>query len=193
MALSQVVDVEVNPADIAGVCIWYMLGSAEFSIALSALYQLLLFNPQQECAMLSGLRDCGRSRQLTDTWAANKPYYASLWKLQWEGCAGKEILLSSRGLNPPARAAPAAPREQSPPPSPEKPKPLPPPPKSTQHKKTPPPKRKSFKSGNSSSSDQALPVDMGRRRGSSRSSKSGARSPPLWRGMRYLTPCLVNR
>ena len=45
MALSQVMDVEVNPADVAGVHIRYRLGTAEFSIALSALYQLLLLNP----------------------------------------------------------------------------------------------------------------------------------------------------
>ena len=50
MALSQVMDVEVNPADVAGVCILYRLGTAEFSIALSALYQLLLLSPKQGCA-----------------------------------------------------------------------------------------------------------------------------------------------
>ena len=47
MALSQIVDVEVNPADGAGVRIRYKLGTTEFSIALSALYQLLLLNPQR--------------------------------------------------------------------------------------------------------------------------------------------------
>ena len=73
MALSQVVDVEVNPADVAGVRIRYKLGTADFSIALSPLYQLLLLNRQRGCAILSGLREWGRSRRLTDTWAANTP------------------------------------------------------------------------------------------------------------------------
>ena len=48
---------EVNPADVAGVCIRYRLGTADLSIAQSALHQLLLLNPQQVCAILSGLRD----------------------------------------------------------------------------------------------------------------------------------------
>ena len=74
MALSQVVDVEVNPADVAGVRIWYKLGTAEFSIAVSAPYHLLLLSPQRGCAILSGLREWERSRRLMDTWAANTPY-----------------------------------------------------------------------------------------------------------------------
>ena len=45
MALSQVVDVEVNLADVAGVRIRYKLGTAQFRITLSALYQVLLLNP----------------------------------------------------------------------------------------------------------------------------------------------------
>ena len=71
MAQSQVVDVEVNPADVAVVRIRYKLGTAEFSIALSALYQLLLLNPQRGCSILSRLREWEHSHRLTDTWAAN--------------------------------------------------------------------------------------------------------------------------
>ena len=52
---------EVNPADVAGVRIRYKLVTAEFSIALSALYQLLLLNPQRGCAIVSGLREWERS------------------------------------------------------------------------------------------------------------------------------------
>ena len=36
---------EVNPAVVAGVRIRYRLGTAEFSIALFVVYQLLLLNP----------------------------------------------------------------------------------------------------------------------------------------------------
>ena len=61
----------MNPADVAGVQIRYRLGTAEFSIALSALYQLLLLNPQWGCSIMSGLREWERSSRLTDTWAAN--------------------------------------------------------------------------------------------------------------------------
>ena len=191
MALSQVVDVEVNPADVAGVRIRYKLGTAEFSIALSALYQLLLLNPQRGCAILSGLREWERSRRLTDTWAANTPCWAALGELGWEGCSDEDILMSSRRMNPPT---PASPRNASPakPAPAEKPKPpAAPPPKPPQSKKRPP-ARKSFESGSSSSSDQALhrPHGKGKR---SRRSKSGARSPPPWRGMSHLTPCLVSR
>ena len=63
----------MNPADVPRVRISYRLGTAEFSIALSALYQLLPLNPQRRCAALSVLREWGRSRHLTDTWAANTP------------------------------------------------------------------------------------------------------------------------
>ena len=62
---------EVNPADVAGVRIRYRLGTAEFSIALPALYQLLLLNPQRGCSILPGSREWEQSRHLTDTWAAN--------------------------------------------------------------------------------------------------------------------------
>ena len=46
----------MNPADAAGVRIRYRLGIAEFSIALSALHQLLLLNPKRRCAILTGLQ-----------------------------------------------------------------------------------------------------------------------------------------
>ena len=72
---------EVNPADVAGVHIRYRLGTAEFIIALSAVYELLLLNPQRGCCMLSGLWEWERSRCLTDTWAANAPCWASLSEL----------------------------------------------------------------------------------------------------------------
>ena len=49
---------EVNPADVAGFPIRYRLVFAEFSIALSALYQLLLLNPQQGALSCPGC-DCG--------------------------------------------------------------------------------------------------------------------------------------
>ena len=137
-ALSHVVDVEVNPADVAGVRIPYGFGTAEFSsIALSALYQLLLLNPQRGCAILSGLREWERSHRLTDTWAANTPCWASLGELGWEGCADEEIVLSSCGLNPPTPASPRSPSPAKPAPA-EKPKPpAVSPPKPTQPKKLP--------------------------------------------------------
>ena len=111
MALSQVVHVEVNAAGAAGVCIPYKLGTAWFSIAPSALYQLLLLNPQGGCAILSGLREWERSHRLTDTWAANTPCLAALGELGWEGCSDEDILMSSCGMNPPT---PASPRNTSP-------------------------------------------------------------------------------
>ena len=43
-ALSQIMDAEVNPADVARVLIRYRPGTAEFSIAVSAVYQQLLLN-----------------------------------------------------------------------------------------------------------------------------------------------------
>ena len=97
---------EVAPGDIAGVRSRYRLGTAEFRIALSALYQLLLLNPQRGCAILSGLREWERSRRLADTWAANTPCLASLGELGWEGCADEAILLSSCGLSPPTLGSP---------------------------------------------------------------------------------------
>ena len=122
MALSQVVDVEVNPADVAGVRIRYKLGTAEFSIALSALYQLLLLNPQRGCAILSGVRDWERSRRLADTWAAHTPCLAALEEFGWEGCSDEDILMSSRGMNPPTPASPRSASPAKPAPA-EKPKP----------------------------------------------------------------------
>ena len=98
MALSGVMDVEVNAADVAGDYIRYRLGTTEFCIALSAPFQLLLLNPQPGCCIMSGLRECERSCRLTNTWA---PCWASLGELGWEGCADEEILLSNCGLNPP--------------------------------------------------------------------------------------------
>ena len=90
-ALSQVVDVEVNLADVAGVRIRSRLGTAAFSIALSAIYQLLLLNSQRGCAILFALRELERSRCLTDTWAANTHCWASLGDLGWAGCADQDV------------------------------------------------------------------------------------------------------
>ena len=119
-----------------GVRIRYRLQSAKYTIALSALYQLLLLNPQRGCSILSGLREWERSRRLTDTWTANTPCWASLGELGWEGCADEEILLSSCGLTPPPPSPrspslakpPRPPRNPNPPPCP--PPPNPPNPKS---------------------------------------------------------------
>ena len=90
-----------NPADVAMVRIRYRLGTAEFSIALSALHHLLLLNPQQGFAILSGPGEWECARRLTKTWAANTPCWASLGELGWEGCADEEIVLSKCGLSPP--------------------------------------------------------------------------------------------
>ena len=134
---------EVNPADVAGVRIRYQLGTAEFSIALSALYQLLLLNPQRGCSILSGLREWERSHRPTDTRAAKMPCWASLGELGWEGCADEEILQSSCGLNPPfpCSASPAMPPPPPPPPTNPNPPPLPPapPPPNPPNPKSPPP------------------------------------------------------
>ena len=135
MAMSQVMDVEVSLADVAGVQITYWPSTAEFSIALSALYHLLLLNPQRGCSILPVLREWERSRRLTDIWAANTLCWASLSELGWEGCADEEMLLSSCGLSPPR---PGTPRSTSPakqPPSPPgNPNPLPcPPPQKKTH------------------------------------------------------------
>ena len=158
-------DVEVNPADVAGIRTWYRPGTAEFRITLSALYQLLLLNPQRGCAILSGLREWERSRRSTDTWAANTPCWASLRELAWVGCADEEILLSSCGLSPPTPGSPSSTSPAKPPP-PRQETQTPcaaPTPKPTQPKKPPPPpKSKSFESGSSSSSDQEHPCGHGK-------------------------------
>ena len=68
----------MNPADVAGVRVRSRLQNAEYTIAVSALCQLLLVNPQRGCSILSASRQCERSRRLTDTWAMNTPWWASL-------------------------------------------------------------------------------------------------------------------
>ena len=114
-------------------------------------------------------------------------------ELGWEGCGDEEILLSSCGLSPPT---PGSPRSTSPakppPPPPTNPNPLPCP---LRNPKSPPlPSASPSNWAAAHRRPKHTPVDMGRGwRGSSRSSKSGARNPPLWRGMSHLTPCLVNR
>ena len=178
MALSQVVDVEVNPADVAGVRIQYKLGTAEFSIALSALYQLLLLNPQRGCAILSGLREWERSRRLTDTWAANTPCLVALGELGWEGCSDEDILMSSCGMNPPTPASPRTASPAKPTPA-EKPKPpAAAPPKPPQSKKRPP-ARMSLESGSSSSSDEALSRPHGKGKGKQAQQKRREEPPSL--------------
>ena len=49
---------EVNPADVAAVRIWYRLGTAEFSIALSALCQLATA-PQPPAGVRHPIRAAG--------------------------------------------------------------------------------------------------------------------------------------
>ena len=178
MALSQVVDVAVNPADVAGVRIRYKLGTAESSIVLSALYQLLLLNPQRVCAILSGLREWERSRHLTDTSAANTPCWAALGELGWEGCLDKDILMSSCGMNPPTPASPRSASPAKPAPA-EKPKPpAAAPPKPPQSKKGPP-ARKSFELGSTSSSNQALHRPHGKGKGKQAQQKRREEPPSL--------------
>ena len=182
MALSKVVNVEVNPADVPGARVRYKLGIAEFSIAMSALYQLLLLNPQRGCAILSGLREWERSRRLTDTWAANTPCWAALGELGWEGCSDKDILLSSCGMHPPIPASPRSASPAKPAPA-EKPKPpAVAPPKPTPPKKTRPPKRKSFKSGSSLSSDQELPRPHAKGKGKQPRQQKRREEPPSLEG-----------
>ena len=176
-----------------GVRIPYKLGTAEFNIALSAPYQLLLLNPQRGCAILSGLREWERFRRLTNTSAANTPYCASPRELGWDGCADKEILLSSCGLNSPTSGSPRSASPAKPlPPCRETGTPCrapPPPPPNLRNPKRPP-----HRSASPTNRAAALrrtrhsPVDMGRARGSRCSSKTGARSPPLRRGMSHLSP-----
>ena len=128
---------EVNPADVAGVRIRYKSGTAEVSIALSALYQLLLLNPQRGCAILSRLREWERSRGLMDGWAANTPCWVALGELGWEGCSDEDILMSSCGINPPTPASPRSASPTKPAPA-QKPKPPAPPPPQTPAKQEAP-------------------------------------------------------
>ena len=92
---------EVNTTNDAGVPIGYRLQVADYTIAPSAPYQVLLLNQQPGCFAFPGLRERERSRRLTDTWASNTPCCASPGELGWEACADEEILLSSCGLSPP--------------------------------------------------------------------------------------------
>ena len=159
--MSQIMHVEVNPADVAGVRIRYRLGNADFNIALSALYQLLLLNPQRGCSIMSTLREWEQSSHLTDRWVANTPCWASLGELGWDGCGDEEILQSSCGWSPPTTRT-ASPATPPPPPAHEPKPPTMPPPKPTKHEKPPTHKRKSFELSCSSSSDEALPRGHGK-------------------------------
>ena len=178
MALSHVVDVEVNPADVAGVRIRYKLGTAESSIAPSALYQLLLLNHQRGCAILSGLRDWEGSRRLTDTWAANTPCWAALGELGWEGCSDEDILMCSCGMDPPTPASPHSAYPAKPAPA-EKPKPPAAAPHKPPQSKKRPLARKSFKSGSSSSLDRALHRPHGKGKGKQAQQKRREEPPSL--------------
>ena len=119
-----------------------------------------------------------------DTWAGNKPCWASLGELGWEGCADEEVPLSSCGLNPPTPASPriASPAKPPPPRETQTPCRAPPPPKPTQPKKTPPPKPKSFESGSSSSSDQPLPRGHGKGKGRQPLQQKRCEEPPSLEG-----------
>ena len=54
----------MNAADVAGVRIRYRMQQGGYTIALSAMYLLLLLDPQRGCSILSGLRKWERSRRL---------------------------------------------------------------------------------------------------------------------------------
>ena len=174
---------EVNPADVAGVRIWYKLGTAEFGIAQSALYHLLLLNPQRGCAILSGLREWERTRRGADMWAANNPYRAALGELGWEGCSDEDILMSSSGMNPPHPGQPpprlpskARPRRET-----QIPLPWPPP---KPRKARSPPNRGANPSNQAATSRRRTrhsPVPMGRGGGSSPAAKA-AQGAPLFGG-----------
>ena len=181
---------EVNPADVAGVRIRYKLGTADFSIALSAPYQLLLLNPQRGCAILSGLREWERFRRLTDPWAANTHCWAALGELGWEGCSNKDFLMSGCGMNPPTPASPRSASPAKPAPA-EKPKPpAVAPPKPTQPKKTPQPKHKSFESSSSSLSDHALHRPHGKGKGKQPQQQKRREEPPSLEGDESPEPML---
>ena len=153
----------MNPAEVAGARIRYRLGTAEFSIAVSALYQLLLLNPQRGCSILSGLREWERSRRLMDTWAANTPCWASLGELGWEGCADEEILFPNCGLSPPSPRS-TSPAKPTPPPPPRNPDPPPcPPPPNPPNPKSPPRRSASPSNVAAAHHTKHSPVDMGRR------------------------------
>ena len=165
---------EVNPADVAGVRIPYNLGTAEFSIAPSALYQLLLLNPHRGCGILSGLRERERFRRLKDAWAANNPCWAALGELGWEGCPDKDILMSSCGINPSSRPDPSAPPRQSPPP-PRNPNPLPCPPPPNPCKARRPPYRSASPSNRAAPrrriSQSPVPMERGRGAGAAKKAR----------------------
>ena len=187
-------DVEVNPADIAGVRIRYRLGTAQFSIALSALYQLLLLNPQRGCAILFPSREWERSRGPTDTWAANAPCLGTLGELGWEGCADVEILLSSCGLSPPHPWQPPQHLPSKAPTRQETQTPRLAPPQTHATQKAPPSEARVLRIG------QRLIVGRGTApwtwqggEGEAAATAKAARGTgPLWRGMIHLTPLLVN-
>ena len=136
MALSQVMDVEANPADVAGV--WHPLPAWHCRVKHHPIRLVPAAAAQLAtgaCSIVSGLRDWTRSRRLMETWSANTPRWASLGELGWEGCADEEILLCSCGLNPllPQQHLPSnqppAPRNLNPPPYPPPPPANPPNPK----------------------------------------------------------------
>ena len=102
-----------------------------------------------------------RSRRVTDTWAVNKPCWASMCEFGWEGFVGEEILLSSYGLKPP-RACSLAPatllpplRNSNPPPPATHPKP-------TKLGKGAGGRRKILQSSRSSRWDHAVPHRKGK-------------------------------
>ena len=152
-----------------------------------------MLDPPRGCAIVTGPREWERSRRLTDTWAANTPYWASLGELGWVGFCVEGIVLSNCGFNPPTPASPRSASPAKPAPA-KKPKPSAvPPPKPTQPKKTPPAKRKSFESGSSSSSDQALPRPHGKGKGKQPQQQKRREEPPSLEGENHPTPCVVNR
>ena len=186
---------EVNPADVAGVRIRYKLGTAEFSIALSARTSCC-------CSTPAGVR---HPVQAAGVGALPPPHgqvggeNAVLGEPVGVGVGGvfgrghPAVQLWGKPPHPgqpPQRLSSKArprPETQTPYRAPPPPPPNPRNPKSPPHRSASPSNRAAARRRTRHS-----PVPMGRARGSN-GSKSGARSPPLWRGMSHLTPCLVSR
>ena len=96
-------DVEPDPADVAGVRIRYRLWSPKYTIAVFALWCSILIKWQGP-------------RRLTDTSAVNRSCYAGLGALRWEGSADEEIVLFSCALTHPAPKRPHPLPSKAPPP-----------------------------------------------------------------------------
>ena len=183
MALSQVVDVETNPADVAGVRIRYKLGTAEFSIAFSAMYQLLLLNPQRGCAILSGLREWEHAASPTRG-RRIRPSLAAQGELGWEGCSDEDILMSICGMHPPTPASPrsASPTKPAPAKKPKPPAAPPPPPKTHATQKEPPTEAQVLRIGQHLVVGLGSPLSPWEGEGEAAATAKAARGAPLFGG-----------